>query len=514
MTKKGVDCAQKRPSIHGKKKTSSNVPSSFFKVMIGSDFSSVLYLPPKFGPTASTLIDKEAIIEDSSGKQWKVQISIVDKSYAFQEGWKAFSLEHGLEVGHFLVFNYMGRSHFVVKVFDRSGCEKTDFPNQRKQKKRKTITVDLDDSDELLNRQGLLSSESDTGKTHSQDEVVGVEDSAEINKEKTSENSNSNRGIRSLNEDKNYEDPCYLKDRDFGDKEREDRDSLMFDAFMCEILNNSGVHRTGKFTSSNEIVVTSIYTKDPLLEDMLGNGATQDLFEVELTERSHFLEELDKSTFSCERHSRENKIPEHLLIPCTMQHEEIKENSETQRLLISEEGYPLHAGNCANTKEMLVGLHVSLDVPMCHVTGKMERMIQKELLDMTPDVCIYKDQLQTLIGYQSSDLNSAKAVPSDCEEEGDVANENRAGQQGEWDKMDKGVMVSGQIGQVSTGQKRIIHDNALADKAVRRSSRIGKPSWKLRERRAAHMLASISETDSKDNATGGAPEDTMADPLP
>ncbi|KAK4264476.1 hypothetical protein QN277_025644 [Acacia crassicarpa] len=494
--------------------------------MIGSDFSSVLYLPPKFGPTASTLIDKEAIIEDSSGKQWTVQISIVDKSYAFQEGWKAFSMEHGLEVGHFLVFHYMGRSHFVVKVFDRSGCEKTDFPNQRKQKKRKTITVDLDDSDELLNRQGFLSSESDTGKTQSQDEVVGVKDSAEINEEKTSENSNSNRRIRSLNEDKNYEDPCYLKDRDFGDREREDRDSLMFDAFRCEILNNSGVHRTGKFTSSNEIVVTSIYTNDPLLEDMMRNGATQDLFEVELTKRSHFLEELDmstfscerhsrenkipehllipctmqheeikensgnkeldkstfscerhsrenkipkhllipctmqheeikensgnkeldKSTFSCERHSRENKIPEHLLIPCTMQHEEIKENSETQQLLISKEGYPLHAGNCENTREMFVGLHVSLDVPMCHATGKMERMIQKELLDMTPDVCIYNDQLQTLIGDQSSDLNSVKAVPSDCG--------------------------------------------------------------------AAHMLASISETDSKNKAAGGAPEETMADPLP
>ncbi|XP_054805299.1 uncharacterized protein LOC129308262 [Prosopis cineraria] len=417
-----VDCAQKCLSIHGKEKTYSNVPSSFFKVMIGGDFSRVLYLPPKFGPTASALVDKEAIIEDSSGHEWTVRVSIVNNSYAFQEGWKSFSSKHGLEIGSFLVFHYIGRSHFVVKIFDKSGCEKIDFPYQRKQKKRKTCLIDLDGSEELLNRQGL-SSESGTEKMQSHVEVVGV-NSAEINEGNTSGNSNSNGRIRSLYEVNNYEDPCYLTDRDFGDKEREER-SHVFDALRYEIVNNSGIHTTGKFTSSNEIVDASIYTKDPLLEEMLGIGATQDPFEVELT-RSHFLEELDKSTLSHERHYCGRKIPENLLIAYTMKHEEIKENNaikpyrEDQKCQfaensgtdqsISKEEYPWHIGNCQSREDMMVGFHVALDAPICH--AEMGRMVQKDLPDMTPDVRSHNDQLQSIIGDQGSSLNSVKAEPS------------------------------------------------------------------------------------------------------
>ncbi|XP_028770839.1 uncharacterized protein LOC114728144 isoform X2 [Neltuma alba] len=411
-------CAQKCLPIQRKRKKSSNVPSSFFKVMIGPDFSQVLYLPPKFGRTASTLVDEEAIVEDSSGQRWTVQISVVDNSYAFHEGWNAFSLDHGLEVGHFLVFHYMGRSHFVVEIFDKSGCEKVDFPGRRKQKKRKKIRIDLDASEELLNRQGLLSSESDAEKVQSQDEVVGA-NSAEINEEKTSE-----KRIQSLYQDKTFEDPCYLKDQDIEDKERENR-SPMFDV-RYEILNNSGAHRTGKITGSNEIVVTNIYTQDPLLEEMMvNNGANQDPFEVEVTKRSHFLEELDRSTL----HPCGAKIPEHLLIPCTVQHEETRvnnlimpnwedqkcqfaENSETKQLLISKDEYPLHAGNCEDTKEMIAGLHVSLDAaPMCNV--EMERMFQKELLDMTSDMCSHNDKIRSIIGDQGSNFSSVKAEPSD-----------------------------------------------------------------------------------------------------
>lgn len=153
-----------------------------------------------------------------------------------------------------------------------------------------------------------------------------MEKSAEINEEKTSENSchNNNNRIPSLNEGKIFEDPCFLIDRDFVDKEREGMDTDMLDAFRYEILNHSGDGMTGKLTSSNEIVVASIYTKDPLLQDMLGNGATQYLFDVELANRSHFLEELDKSTLSCEKRACGTEISGHPLITCGLQHEEIK----------------------------------------------------------------------------------------------------------------------------------------------------------------------------------------------
>ncbi|KAF8005863.1 hypothetical protein BT93_K0215 [Corymbia citriodora subsp. variegata] len=130
-----AECARNCVILHGKNKNALPNVSSFFKVMIGSQFSELLYIPPKFSPTVSGLLNQNIHLEDSSGRQWEVTLSKVDGSFAFQRGWNAFSCDHGLEVGYLLLFYYLG-SHFRVDIYDRTGCRKVDFPENRTNKKR------------------------------------------------------------------------------------------------------------------------------------------------------------------------------------------------------------------------------------------------------------------------------------------------------------------------------------------------------------------------------------------
>ncbi|KAI3435304.1 uncharacterized protein J3R85_006232 [Psidium guajava] len=130
-----AECSRNCVILHGKNKNTSPNVSSFFKVMVGSQFSELLYIPPKFAPTVSGLLNQNIRLEDSGGGRWEVTLSAVDGSYAFQRGWNAFSCDHGLEVGYFLLFYYLG-SHFRVDIYDRTGCRKVDFPENRMSKKR------------------------------------------------------------------------------------------------------------------------------------------------------------------------------------------------------------------------------------------------------------------------------------------------------------------------------------------------------------------------------------------
>ncbi|KAB2633236.1 B3 domain-containing protein [Pyrus ussuriensis x Pyrus communis] len=130
-----AECTLNCLQDHGNKKKASTVVASFFKIMIGDQLSKVLFLPPKFAPTVSALVNKKAVLEDSRGRQWKVTISRVDGSLAFQQGWNAFALDNDLQVGEFLIFNYVTDSHFDVMIYDKSGCEKLKFSEAMNQKK-------------------------------------------------------------------------------------------------------------------------------------------------------------------------------------------------------------------------------------------------------------------------------------------------------------------------------------------------------------------------------------------
>lgn len=94
------------------------------------------YFPPMFAATVSRLVNKKVVLEDSLGQQWKVTVSQCEGSLAFQEGWSAFSSEHSLEIGDFLIFRHIMDLHFNVGIYTRTGCEKVEFAKQSNMRKR------------------------------------------------------------------------------------------------------------------------------------------------------------------------------------------------------------------------------------------------------------------------------------------------------------------------------------------------------------------------------------------
>ncbi|KAK2975946.1 hypothetical protein RJ640_013438 [Escallonia rubra] len=60
----------------------------------------------------------------SSGNTWEVNLMKNNESLFFNKGWSSFVKDHFAELWDFIVFKYDGNSHFTVKVFDKSGCEK------------------------------------------------------------------------------------------------------------------------------------------------------------------------------------------------------------------------------------------------------------------------------------------------------------------------------------------------------------------------------------------------------
>ncbi|KAK7350679.1 hypothetical protein VNO77_09550 [Canavalia gladiata] len=276
-------CTNNCPLFHETNKTS---PTSFFKVMAKEEYLRTLYIPPDFSSTVSDLVNKKIIVKDSSGKQWKVKISKVNGSFAFEEGWNVFSLDHRLEVGYLLVFNYIKGSHFDVKIYDPSTCERLDFCkriNQEKSRCRSGSPV----RDGMLVAQGpnaLIVSESDVPKMKSQHmevDLVETQNSIEI--------------AQPMCISEHYEDPCYLTNIEFEDKERDDP-SCGNDGTM-KIANGDLKVSNVDYGSHKFQNDATICNKDPMLEEILGMGAALDASEHEMSGRNNSLGETNKNTY-------------------------------------------------------------------------------------------------------------------------------------------------------------------------------------------------------------------------
>ncbi|CAL5376074.1 unnamed protein product [Camellia sinensis] len=194
--------------------------TSFFKIMIGDNFSKVLFLPPKFARTVTDLIDQKTELEDASGQRWTVTLSKYDGSLAFQHGWPAFSLEHGLEIGDFVLFHYIEQSHFVVQIYGKSGCEKLYFSKENSNQKKRT-RADRDSS--------------------AKDEQCHTIDNVFMNS-MNKEGSNTS-AVSDVPRTKCIEEPFYMIDRDSG-VGQVDRLSSLYDLADFEMPRTSSVDGT------------------------------------------------------------------------------------------------------------------------------------------------------------------------------------------------------------------------------------------------------------------------------
>ncbi|XP_056683815.1 uncharacterized protein [Spinacia oleracea] len=139
------ECSRKCLLFHrGKCGLPPKIPP-FFKVMFGKGFAECLFVPPKFSKILTSEVGRKAYLEDSTGKQWEVNLSKVNGSLSFNTGWYKFTKDHDLEQGDFLLFRYTMDSCFFVEIYGRSGYEKThtgvhSFKNKIPKTTRNSIT--------------------------------------------------------------------------------------------------------------------------------------------------------------------------------------------------------------------------------------------------------------------------------------------------------------------------------------------------------------------------------------
>ncbi|XP_061360884.1 B3 domain-containing protein At4g34400-like isoform X2 [Gastrolobium bilobum] len=365
-------CTQNCLLFHGTAKPS---PTSFFKVMADDDYFRVLYIPPKFSSTVSPLVNKKIILKDSSGQQWNVTVSNVDGSFAFGEGWNVFSVDHGLKIGYFLVFNYINELHFDVKIYDNSGCERLDFSTKRNQKKRSRDKggkfVRQDPNSSVFSKQDVPKMKS---QHKGEDDIGGTRN----NRENISKYDGNNGRAQSVRISEHFEDPSHMTNREFEDKKRDD--------------HTCGVDGTVKITTGSHVVngshiyqndATKCNNKDPIFEGVLGTGGTSDASEFEISGRNNSLGETDKSTYdkSSTLKPDENRENKSIMSKRKVQECHFAEGLESEQAAISKKKHALHIGGFQNTKQMFDGISNHL--------GEMKKVP----VEMTPTLCSFKDKL-------------------------------------------------------------------------------------------------------------------------
>ncbi|CAB4307878.1 unnamed protein product [Prunus armeniaca] len=102
-------------------KPSPKLPS-FFKVLLGDDFSQQLCLPPAVMMHYNGPSHCKCALRGPIGKWWTVGLEEMEDKFYFYEGWRRFVTDHSLKVGYFLVLDHQGGSKFDVTIYHPMGC--------------------------------------------------------------------------------------------------------------------------------------------------------------------------------------------------------------------------------------------------------------------------------------------------------------------------------------------------------------------------------------------------------
>lgn len=114
------------------------------------------------------LVGKETKIEDKTGARWPVTVSKVNGYLAFQRGWRKFFSDHRLKTGELLVFKYVRGSHFVVRIYGISACDRENFNDEMPRETKRARTDPGPSVEEVpyqtssLSSRGKTVSDSDT----------------------------------------------------------------------------------------------------------------------------------------------------------------------------------------------------------------------------------------------------------------------------------------------------------------------------------------------------------------
>lgn len=97
---------------------------NFFKI-VSDQGAQRLRLPPEFTRRyGHNLADDCLSLKVPNGLVWKVELIRYSNHEAWlHRGWQRFQEYYSIQLGHFLIFKYVGNSHFEVHIFDTTATE-------------------------------------------------------------------------------------------------------------------------------------------------------------------------------------------------------------------------------------------------------------------------------------------------------------------------------------------------------------------------------------------------------
>ncbi|XP_024166634.1 B3 domain-containing protein Os01g0723500 isoform X1 [Rosa chinensis] len=105
---------------------------SFFKVILPGYSTEHLRFPPRFlRKHIVNKLSKRATLKLKRSPEWswKVEVRKSGGDVYLKDGWQEFLRDACLGDKEFLVFIYNGKMRFSIKVYDKNGCERMDFPD-------------------------------------------------------------------------------------------------------------------------------------------------------------------------------------------------------------------------------------------------------------------------------------------------------------------------------------------------------------------------------------------------
>lgn len=100
----------------------SGIGAKFFKI-VSNPGAHKLRLPLEFTQVYGHNLPSRVSLEVPNGLVWEVELIISNGEAWFHGGWQRFEEHYSLRVGHFLIFEYVGDSHFEVHIFDTTATE-------------------------------------------------------------------------------------------------------------------------------------------------------------------------------------------------------------------------------------------------------------------------------------------------------------------------------------------------------------------------------------------------------
>ncbi|KAL5557166.1 hypothetical protein UlMin_039402 [Ulmus minor] len=144
---------------------SSTTPHFFAVILEETLEKNELPIPKKFVKKYGETLSNPVLFKLPCGSEWKMELTKNDDGrVCFQKDWPKFSEHYSIDVGRFLVFQYVGNSKFHVVILDQT-CTEIDYPphipahlepdTDGEQLKLKREEVEDDDSLEILDDRSL-----------------------------------------------------------------------------------------------------------------------------------------------------------------------------------------------------------------------------------------------------------------------------------------------------------------------------------------------------------------------